>query len=141
MEKTANIQSVASPEIGNVFRFWEKMKNAGTSGEKDLLYISSAAIMANILSWVLVTVFLKKETLNIILHYNVLSGIDYQGDQAKLFTIPAIGMFIFLMNFAIARFVKSKDRFISYLLLLTALLNQVFVIIAVVAIILINNKG
>lgn len=104
-------------------------------------YIFIAAILANIFSWILVFLFFKKETFNIILHYNILSGVDYQGSSQKLFTIPAIGLLVIFMNSIISRVVSSEDKFVSYLLLSAALVGQIFAIIAVIAIILVNNSS
>jgi hypothetical protein len=109
--------------------------------DKYFFYIFIAGIGANIFSWILIFLFLKKETLNIILHYNILSGVDYQGSSQKLFIIPAIGLLVIFMNLIISRAVYAEDKFISYLLISAALVSQMFVVIAVITIILVNSAA
>lgn len=106
---------------------------------KNFLTISAAAIMVNCAVWILVLFFLNKGKLNIILHYNVLFGVEFKGNSEQTFIIPLISLIIFFLNATITGFIYKKEKFIAYFLLTASLICQIFAVIAVVAIILINN--
>jgi len=108
---------------------------------KTFLIISALTLLTNGALWVLIYFFLDKGKFNIILHYNVLFGVDFQGNPQKVFIIPLIGLLIFFLNITIIKFVYKKEKFIAYLLFSTSLICQVFAVIAVTAIILINNRS
>lgn len=66
-----------------------------------------------------------------VLHYNVLFGIDLVGDANKLFLVPLIGLFILIINILLGTILhSSKDRLISSMLLVTALVVNIFCLIA-----------
>lgn len=108
---------------------------------KNFLIISAAGILANLSAWILVLFFLKKGKFDIILHYNVLFGVDSKGNSEQVYIIPAIGLIIFFMNAIITEFVHKKEKFIAYLLLSASLVCQIFAIIAIISIILINTSS
>lgn len=109
--------------------------------DRNYLMIFSAAILVNLTAWVLVLFFLGKGKLNIILHYNVLFGVDFNGRPEQAFIIPLISLIIFFLNAIITKLVYKKEKFIAYLLLSTSLVCQIFAVIAIVAIVLINKEG
>lgn len=109
--------------------------------DKNFFIIFAATVLINFAAWILVLIFLEKENFNIILHYNVLFGVDLKGDSAEAFTIPLIGLVIFFLNSIITKLVYKKEKFIAYLLLSTSLICQLFAVIAIAAIILVNISG
>lgn len=96
-----------------------------------LLWITAISIKNNI-----------KEGLAI-LHYNVDFGIDLLGDPSSLLVIPSFGLIVILINSILTSvFVKfDKFKFISHLFLLTALVVNVFLILSLLFIYLINFKN
>lgn len=107
-------------------------------------YFLSASVLSlalNLAAWLLVFFRFSGKDINIILYYNILFGVEYQGAVHELFTIPIIGLLIFFMNLVIIRFVHQKEKFIFYLLLAASLVSQIFVIIAIMALVLVNSKG
>lgn len=109
-------------------------------GAKNFLIIVTAAVIVNFAAWVLVFFFLEKGKVNIILHYNVLFGADFKGNPSQAFIIPLISLVIFFLNSIITHLVFKKEKFIAYLLLSTSLICQIFAVIAIIGIILINNS-
>lgn len=107
--------------------------------EKNYLIIFTATIIVNLTAWILVLFFLEQGKINIILHYNVIFGVDFKGSSEQVFIIPLIGLVIFFLNSIITTLVYKKETIIAYLLLSTSLVCQIFSIIAVVAIIMINS--
>ncbi|MDP3057695.1 MAG: hypothetical protein Q8N37_04240 [bacterium] len=108
---------------------------------KPFLIISAATILVNLVAWIFVLFFLEKGKFNIILHYNVLFGVDFKGKPEQAFIIPLISLVIFFLNAIIIEFVYKKEKFIAYLLLSTSLVCQIFAVIAIFTIILINSSG
>jgi hypothetical protein len=80
----------------------------------------------------------------IALHYSVDFGIDLYGSAAKIYILPTLGavcaFFNFLLALLISRYVKSDMKFISYVLLLGALLVNVILLGATTSIYLINFR-
>lgn len=108
--------------------------------EKNYLIIFAATVLANLAAWILVLFFLEKEKFNIILHYNVLFGVDFKGNPSQVFIIPSISLIIFFLNAIIIEFVYKKEKFIAYLLLSGSLVCQIFAAMAIITIIIINNS-
>lgn len=109
--------------------------------EKKYLMLSVATILANFAAWILVLIFLEQGKLNIILHYNVLFGVDFKGNSEQVFIIPLIGLVIFFLNSIITMLVYKREKIIAYLLLSTSLVCQIFSVIAIIAIIMINSAS
>jgi hypothetical protein len=109
--------------------------------DKSFLMISVATALVNLFAWILIFVFLGQGNLNIILHYNVLFGIEFKGSVDQVFIIPLIGLIIFFLNAIITKLVYKREKFIAYLLLSVSLVSQIFVLIAIVAIIMINSSS
>jgi hypothetical protein len=108
---------------------------------KSFLAISAATILVNLAAWILIFVFLGKGKFNIILHYNVLFGVEFKGSAEQVFIIPLIGLIIFFLNAIITKLVYKREIFIAYLLLSTSLICQIFAVIAIVSIIMINSSS
>lgn len=65
-------------------------------------------------------------------HYLIFSGIDRLGTVYGLFSFPALGLFIFLLNVTVGFLVYEKEKIISLLLLISSLLSQALILIALV---------
>lgn len=98
-------------------------------------------ILLNGFQWTFCYFFLKKLTQNsIILHYNVDFGADLFGDANRIMNIPILGLFIIIFNFIIPLvFLKTKHfKFIMHLFLGTAILVNIFLLLSLGPIYLIN---
>jgi uncharacterized membrane protein len=97
------------------------------------------AVFVNIINWIILLVFLKPATENIILHYNVYFGVDMTGKRFQAFMSPSIGLVIFFINYFLsAYFFRNKETIASYILLICALMAQLSLIIASISVIIIN---
>ncbi len=76
----------------------------------------------------------------IILHYNVDFGVNLIQNVRWLFVVPSLGLVVTIINFFLLLFVfNHKDRrFVAHLLLSVAILVNVFLLISIGAIFLIN---
>ncbi len=76
----------------------------------------------------------------IILHYNVNFGVNLIKGAIWFYIIPLLGFVITIINIVLLTFIANhKDRkFISHLLLFTAILVNIFLFFGIIAIFLIN---
>ena len=75
----------------------------------------------------------------VILHYSLLSGVDYLGEYYKIFFIPLTGLILFLINGAIGYWLYSREKLAAYFLMIASLEIQIFLFIAGVVLIKINS--
>ena len=75
-----------------------------------------------------------------VLHYNVLFGIDRVGHPQEVFTLPlvALAVFIFNTSLTIYFFRKKHFSFLSYLLPLSSLLVNILLIFSLLSLYLVN---
>jgi len=83
--------------------------------------------------------FIKQNNIPIVLHYNVNWGVDYLGEVKSVFTLPIVGMIIFLLNGVLALKLWGKNRTLSYFLTATTFLVQFFLVVSGIALYLINK--
>ena len=99
----------------------------------------------NIINWLFAR-FIDQEVglEKIALHYSVDFGIDLYGDTKNIFIIPVLGFIFIFFNFFlvlfISKYVKSDIKFISYILLVSALIANIILLVSTTSIYLINFK-
>jgi hypothetical protein len=97
------------------------------------------SLLANLANWVILKLLIQPVDFSIILHYNVYFGVDLKGSYQQVFGIPLIGLFLFLINISLSKYVYKKgERIASYLLLMATLMLQINLIVYSLSIILIN---
>ncbi len=79
----------------------------------------------------------------IILHYNVIFGVDLIGNVKRIFIIPVLSLVIILINvMLLLGLYRHKDfKFISHILLAGSVAINVFLFIALISVYLINFYG
>jgi len=78
----------------------------------------------------------------LVLHYNTDFGVDFIGSVIKIYIIPALGLITILLN-SVLIFVfygRGQFRFVAYLLLSAALIVNLFLLMALASIYLINFR-
>ncbi|KKQ61322.1 MAG: hypothetical protein US81_C0007G0002 [Parcubacteria group bacterium GW2011_GWE2_38_18] len=123
-----------------LFRLWLK----GLAGNLfSFLYFKiyfASIVFINLLNWIIAIVINQKNTADqVILHYNVDFGANLIGSDKQLFTLPLLALVIFFINLILVNNYKN-DRFISHILLITALLANLFLLIAHASLYLINFR-
>lgn len=97
------------------------------------------SLLANLINWIILVIFVRPIDLPIILHYNVYFGVDMMGNYHEVYILPLIGIILFLVNWLLSIFLfDKKERIASYLLLMAALMIQLSMIVASVSVIIIN---
>lgn len=108
---------------------------------KYLLAFFIVPLALNIAAWLVILYFFRNESGNVVLHYNILYGTDYRGEWRELYIIPGVGLAILLLNAIIGKLIQDKEKFVADFLFLFAIISQIFAIIAIAAIVLVNKKG
>lgn len=97
----------------------------------------------NLLIWLFTYLFFTKVSQNlIILHYNVDFGVDLIGGVKNIFIIPCLGLFVIIFNLILPFvFLENKHfKFIAHLLLSAAILVNLFLLLSLGPIYLINFR-
>ncbi|MCL5435793.1 MAG: hypothetical protein M1275_01810 [Patescibacteria group bacterium] len=97
------------------------------------------ALLVNIILWVLVLIKTAGGGKPIPLHYSVIYGIDYVGSSFLLLELPAIGLFLFIVNFYLAAHLSGRERFLSRLVIFTSALLQCFLLLAAFSVLYLNR--
>jgi hypothetical protein len=104
----------------------------------NLLLLVSGLIL-NLGLFLFFYLFIKQSNIPIVLHYNVDRGVDYFGEVKSIFILPLVGIIIFLLNGLLASELWTKNKALSYFLLVASLLVQIFLVISGIALYLINR--
>lgn len=96
-------------------------------------------MILNVGMWLVVWYFVKPQTEPYLLHYNIFLGIDLIGDWWKMFFLPGLGLVILLINFILSFFLLVKEKILTFYLTTVSSAAQVFLILALIFIILLNN--
>ncbi|PIP27362.1 MAG: hypothetical protein COX30_02270 [Candidatus Moranbacteria bacterium CG23_combo_of_CG06-09_8_20_14_all_39_10] len=97
------------------------------------------SLVANIIDWLILKIWIKPVDFSIILHYNVYFGVDQIGSYRQVYLLPMIGLILFIINLVLSMFFYGqKKRIASYILLMATLMIQFSLIVASMSQILIN---
>ncbi|MDP2638915.1 MAG: hypothetical protein Q8P06_01975 [Candidatus Azambacteria bacterium] len=102
------------------------------------LLVGSSLIL-NIGLFLFFLFFIKQNTIPIVLHYNIDWGVDYLGEVKSIFNLPIVGMTILLLNTFLALKTWKESKILSYFLMITSILAQIFLVISGLALYFINK--
>lgn len=105
----------------------------------------SILILINLLIWfVAIYIVTSVDQPQIALHYSVDFGIDLYGNTNKIYTVPILGLVFIAINtiiaLAINRYTREGIRFITHLLLISAIISNIMLLASLVSIYLINFR-
>ena len=104
-----------------------------------ILWLLALSFLVNIINIVSLAIWVKPVDFPIILHYNVYFGVDVLNSWEKVYIMPLIGLFLFIVNTLLGLyFYKNKERIASHVLAIVTLMIQLSLLVASVGIILIN---
>lgn len=81
---------------------------------------------------------IAKETPFIPLHYNIYLGVDRFGPALRVFWIPVIGLFFFLLNHFLQAHLYRQQKLFSFFFAVATPLFEFILLVAMVLIVLIN---
>jgi len=98
-------------------------------------------LLLNSIGWT-ISVFINSKIASdiIALHYNVYFGITLIGSPKEVYFIPFLGLFIIMVNGLFLYLIKEGDKFFLYLFSACAILVNIFLILGLGAIALINFR-
>ena len=97
------------------------------------------ALVLNLALWLMAwLIYRRLDQELVILHYNVIFGIDSLGAPAKIYWLPGIGLLIFSFNALASLFCQERDRFLIGSLLVGSSLINVILGLALYSLYLVN---
>jgi hypothetical protein len=75
-----------------------------------------------------------------LLAYNVHVGINATGPWWHAFGVPLVGLALLVVNYILTAWFFLRDQKVSYILTITALMTQVFVVMGQMAVVVINRS-
>lgn len=87
-------------------------------------------IVINLGMWLLLYRRIHFSNEPIALQYNIYFGINLIGEWYKVYAMPLIGIFVFVINYLLAFVVYKKEKIASYFLMIGAVLIQGILIFA-----------
>ncbi|MBI4407833.1 MAG: hypothetical protein HY565_05050 [Candidatus Kerfeldbacteria bacterium] len=109
-----------------------------TSYQRLLLSGGSVAGLLNVASWLLAVLWFDRTAPTVILHYNIYFGPDGFGSWLDLLTMPGIGTVMIVINSGLAMWLWQRDRFLSYVMMITAVIVQAVILVAMLLLIKVN---
>lgn len=103
-----------------------------------VLFLWVAAIVINIITFLLLQYKIKPSGQTVALHYNVLVGVDLYGKGTSLYSIPIVGVLLTLVNASMYRGLKNRQPFLSFLAPIVTLFIQLILLLAVLFLIRVN---
>ncbi len=99
---------------------------------KDRLIVNLTALslLLNMSLWIYFFQNKKESDYPIILHYNLIFGVDYLGNYEKIYFISFVGLILILFNSILGYILYNKEKLASYFLILAAFIVQVFLLVA-----------
>jgi hypothetical protein len=126
-------------------QFIEKIKSSVAWKSKIIIISTALGLAINLFNWGLIyfkfyplVYLLPPEQSFIPLHYNIYLGIDFFGAWQKIFLFPGIAVFILILNTILAFILFNKKELVSYFLVISSTLCQIFLLISTILAILIN---
>lgn len=96
------------------------------------------ALLLNIAMWVMIYVKVAPTDQSVVLHYNVLSGIDLLGQWYQIYTLPLIGLVLLIFNYVVAYKIYNRQVIFSYFLTVASSLEQIILLVSTFFVILVN---
>ena len=104
-----------------------------------IMNLTVLSLLLNISLWIYFFQNKKESDYPIILHYNLIFGVDYLGDYEKIYLISFIGLILILFNSVLGCILYNKEKLASYFLVFNTLVVQIFLIVAGYLIVGINS--
>lgn len=95
--------------------------------------------MINIILWTILGGKFGFSREQVPLHFNVIYGIDFVGKAYEVYQLPLLGLVILVANFFVGKIVYPREKLFSMFLLYGAATVQVFLAIAVAALVVLNS--
>jgi len=116
--------------LANMVKYIHNMSIIRTSRvlykDKLAFWLSNFSFLFILATWVLFLVKRIKHDPLSVLHYNIYAGIDILGNWSWLYIMPALVLLVSVIDFLLAVLLWTKVRVMSYFLLATIMLINIF---------------
>jgi hypothetical protein len=122
------------------FRDWAAIFFSRTFWKDKIVLLGlAAALFLNLILGFLLYFKIPDSNLPLILHYSAYQGVDFLGESSRIYSLPAISLAFILLNLVLADFFYKKEKLISYFFILSLPVIAVFLLLAGINLIAINN--
>ncbi len=106
------------------------------------IFILSVLVSAvfNAFLWIIIWFKFPPSDIPYAIRYSIFSGADIFGTQNTLLLLSALGSAILIMNTVVAFYLRKKEVFLSYIFLAASLIVQIFLLIALFALLKFNGQ-
>lgn len=104
-----------------------------------LVFVSLVfGIVSNIILWALLAGKFGVSNERVVLHFNVVYGIDFLGSSRNVYELPAAGLVILAANTFLGGLVYEQQRLFSYFLFFGSFFIQIIILLSALAMIFLN---
>lgn len=103
-----------------------------------ILFLWIASLIFTIITFLLIYYKVSSVEPSVILHYNIITGVDLFGKKISLYKIPLTGLFVFAINYFISRSLKKDKEFLSFLASVLTLIVSSTLLVAVIFLLKVN---
>lgn len=96
------------------------------------------SFISNLFMWYFIYAKRIEGNYPVILHYNLIFGVDYLGSYNNLYLIPIVGLSVLVFGTILSYHIYAKEKLASYFLQFNALVIQIFLFFAVYLVIRAN---
>lgn len=96
-------------------------------------------VVTQIFIWWNLVANIRPEVGQIFLHYNIIFGVDLVGDWWQIFYLPAVGIFVLLLNYLLSAVFYSFDKFLARLLAIWTLFFHLFLLASIIFLVQLNS--
>ncbi len=105
---------------------------------KNIWFLWALCLILNIITFLVIFFKIHSVSTTLALRYNVLAGVLWYGRGSNLYFIPAVGLAISAVNFAVYRAVRDRHELFSWLPVFASLFGQTILLAATLFLIKIN---
>jgi len=135
-------------KLANIFNIFHIKKSDFKSRVLEILWYNKSirilliiALLINFVNWsISFFINLKIREDVIALHHNIYFGINLIGSPKQIYFIPLLGLMIIIINFIFSYLIKEEDNFFVYIFTASALLVNVFLLLGLGSVMLINFR-
>jgi hypothetical protein len=97
------------------------------------------SFILNLLLWIFLYWKIQPQVDPIVLNYNIYFGISLIGDWWHIFTLPLVGLVIWLINLILVAIWSKKEQLLTSFLSYTTTLIQILLIIVSIFMVMVNG--
>ena len=106
---------------------------------KLIIRLTVLSLLLNISLWLYFFQNKIESDYPIILHYNLIFGVDCLGSYEKIYLISFVGLILLLFNSILGYILYNKEKLASYFLVFSTFVIQIFLIVAGYLIVGVNS--